>query len=101
LEALRVWHDLCTSFCDLKHPSSIAVIFHAHVARKKELVSHLWDTATFILGQDLEDKVETDGMKAVVDKYLNKWRVAGERGTGPVQERNTGLLVEFYYLAMT
>jgi hypothetical protein len=77
-------------------------MFHAHVARKKELVSHLWDTATFILGHDLEDKVQTNGMKAVVEKYLNMWRVVGERGsTGPFRERNTGVLVEFYYLAMT
>lgn len=70
-----MWHDLCTSLCDLKHPSSIAVMFHAHVARKKELVSHLWDTATFIMSQDIEDTVKISGMKSVVEKQLNKWRV--------------------------
>ena len=78
VDAIHVWHDLCTSLCDLKHPSIIAVMFHAHVARKKELVSHLWDTTTFILTQNFEDNVKTDNMKAVVEKHLNKWRVEGE-----------------------
>ena len=78
-QALRTWHDLCTSLCDLNHQNSIAVLFHARVARKKELVSHLWLAAEYVLyGMEEWEAWEELGVTAWVEMYLNEWKCDGE-----------------------
>ena len=77
-KALRTWHDLCTSLCDLNHQNSIAVLFHAKVARKKELVSHLWLASEYFLYGTEGNEWEESGVKAFVEWYLNGWKCEGE-----------------------
>lgn len=77
-KALGAWHGLCTSLCDLQHPASIAVLFHSKVARKKELVSHLWYTSVEVLSKECEGGWEEAGMKAYLEDRLNQWKFERE-----------------------